>query len=65
MPRRRLRVGYVSPDLHTHAVACFFEGVLAAHDPEAIETVCYQCGTIADAIAALGSINIIAGELDR
>lgn len=49
VPRRRLRVGYVSPDLHTHAVACFFEGVLAAHDPEAIETVCYQCGTIADA----------------
>ena len=48
-PGRRLRVGYVSPDLHTHSVAYFFEPVLAAHDPSAVETVCYQCGTLVDA----------------
>ena len=51
-PGRRLRVGYVSPDLHTHSVAYFFEGVLAAHDPAAVETVCYHCGTISDATTA-------------
>ena len=29
---RPLRVGYVSPDLRRHAVACFFEPILANHD---------------------------------
>ena len=49
---RRLRVGYVSPDFHTHSVAYFFEGVLAAHDRGAFEIACYDCGTIADATTA-------------
>jgi protein O-GlcNAc transferase len=31
-PQRRLRVGYVSPDLRHHAVAFFIEGVLRHHD---------------------------------
>ena len=31
-PDRRLRVGYVSPDLRQHAVAYFIEGVLRNHD---------------------------------
>ena len=31
-PERKLRVGYVSPDLRRHAVAFFIEGVLRHHD---------------------------------
>lgn len=46
---RPLRVGYVSPDLHTHSVAYFLEAVLAAHDPQVVHAVCYHCGTLSDA----------------
>jgi predicted O-linked N-acetylglucosamine transferase (SPINDLY family) len=37
-PERRLRVGYVSPDLRSHAVAFFIEGVLMNHDRSRFET---------------------------
>jgi predicted O-linked N-acetylglucosamine transferase (SPINDLY family) len=47
-PGQPLRIGYVSPDLHTHSVAYFFEPVLSAHDPAAVATVCYHCGTLND-----------------
>jgi protein O-GlcNAc transferase len=40
-PGRRLRVGYVSPDLRQHSVAYFTEPLLAAHDPDAVEVTCY------------------------
>ena len=40
-PSRRLRVGYVSPDFRSHAVACFLEPALALHDPGAVEVHCY------------------------
>jgi predicted O-linked N-acetylglucosamine transferase (SPINDLY family) len=40
--KRRLRVGYVSPDLCTHSVAYFFEPLLANHNPTEIETFCYS-----------------------
>ncbi len=40
-PNRRLRVGYVSPDLRRHPVAYFIEPVLAHHDPEQVEVFCY------------------------
>jgi predicted O-linked N-acetylglucosamine transferase (SPINDLY family) len=40
-PERPLRVGYVSPDLRGHAVARFFEPVLAGHDPRRVEAFCY------------------------
>ena len=40
-PRRRLRVGYVSPDFRQHSVAYFFESLLTAHDPNAVEVTCY------------------------
>jgi predicted O-linked N-acetylglucosamine transferase (SPINDLY family) len=40
-PDRRLRIGYVSPDLREHAVAFFMEPVLARHDPSAVEVFCY------------------------
>jgi predicted O-linked N-acetylglucosamine transferase (SPINDLY family) len=41
-PGRRLRVGYVSPDLRRHPVGFFLEPVLAQHDPEGFEIYCYS-----------------------
>ena len=40
-PDRTLRVGYVSYDLREHPVGYFMRPVLAAHDPEQVEVVCY------------------------
>ncbi len=40
-PEKRLKVGYVSPDFHNHAVAYFIEPVLARHDKSRIEVFCY------------------------
>jgi predicted O-linked N-acetylglucosamine transferase (SPINDLY family) len=42
-PRRRLRIGYVSPDFRTHSVAYFIAPVLAAHDRAAVEVFAYSC----------------------
>lgn len=39
--KRRLRIGYLSPDFAHHAVAYFFEPVLAAHDRTRVEIFCY------------------------
>lgn len=41
-PERRLRVGYVSADFRSHAVGFFFEPLLANHDRNVIEAVCYS-----------------------
>lgn len=41
-PERRLRVGYVSPDLRAHSVANFAESILRAHDRQAVELFCYS-----------------------
>jgi len=41
-PERRLRIGYVSPDLRAHSVAYFVEGILAAHDRDQVEVFCYS-----------------------
>ena len=51
-PERRLRVGYVSADFRHHAVAFFFEPLLAAHDPAAVEVVCYAQVPRPDAVTA-------------
>jgi predicted O-linked N-acetylglucosamine transferase (SPINDLY family) len=40
-PQRRLRIGYVSPDLRRHPVSAIFEPILAAHDRSQVESVCY------------------------
>lgn len=48
--RRRLRVGYLSPDFRRHSVAFFFEPVLAAHDRAAFEIFCYADVTRPDAV---------------
>ena len=40
-PERRLRVGYVSPDLRRHSVAFFFSTLLEHHDRGGFEVICY------------------------
>lgn len=40
-PARRLRLGYVSPDLRRHPVGTLFAPVLERHDRAAFETFCY------------------------
>jgi protein O-GlcNAc transferase len=39
--RRRLRIGYVSPDFRVHSVAYFLEPLLRAHDHAKVEVFCY------------------------
>ena len=38
---RRLRIGYVSPDLRRHPVSAIFEPILAAHDRNRVDVTCY------------------------
>lgn len=40
-PDRRLRIGYVTPDLRSHSVAYFFEALLMQHDRSQYEIYCY------------------------
>jgi len=41
-PKKRLKVGFVSPDLKRHSATYFFEPLLATLDPAAFETFCYS-----------------------
>lgn len=47
-PERKLRVGYVSPDFHEHAVARFMEPLLAYHDHEQFEVYLYADVAVSD-----------------
>ncbi|HVX87234.1 MAG TPA: tetratricopeptide repeat protein, partial [Phycisphaerae bacterium] len=49
---RRLRVGYVSPDLRVHPVGRFMLPLIRAHDREAVEVTCYATSPAADAYTA-------------
>jgi predicted O-linked N-acetylglucosamine transferase (SPINDLY family) len=49
---RRLRVGYVSPDLVKHVLVHFFEPALAHHDPAQVQAVCYADVLLGDAVTA-------------
>ncbi len=40
-PNRPLRIGYVSADFRHHSVSFFMRGLLAVHDPAAVEIFCY------------------------
>ena len=47
-PERRLRVGYVSPDLCNHAMMRFFPPVIEHHDRSRFETFVYAVGSKSD-----------------
>ena len=49
-PARRLRIGYVSPDLRRHPVSAIFAPILAAHDRSEVEVVCYYNFAAEDAV---------------
>lgn len=49
--QRRLRVGFVSKDLHNHAVSRFLLPLLEAMDGTAWEIVCYSTGGLRDEIS--------------
>ena len=49
-PARRLRVGYVSPDLHRHPCGFSILPVIEGHDREAVEVFCYSDTRAPDAI---------------
>ena len=49
-PRRRLRIGYVSPDFRRHAVAKFIEPVIAHHDHQRFQVNCYHNTNASDAV---------------
>ena len=59
-PRRRLKVGYVSPDFRRHAVAYFIEPVLAQHDKSHFEVFCYYNHALHDELT-----DRLAGYADR
>ena len=48
-PARRLKIGYLSPDLRSHPVSMFLEPVLAHHDRSAFEVICYSTTSAPDA----------------
>jgi predicted O-linked N-acetylglucosamine transferase (SPINDLY family) len=47
-PERRLRVGYVSPDFRSHAVAYFIQPILKYHDRAKVESFCYADVAVPD-----------------
>ena len=49
-PERRLKIGYVSPDLRKHSVAYFMESLLATHDPAQVEVFCYAHVELSDEV---------------
>ena len=50
-PDRRLRIGYVSPNLRNHVVGFFMEPILERHDRERFEVICYSDSGTADETA--------------
>ncbi len=49
---RRLKIGYVSPDLGTHPVGFFTLAVITRHDPEKFDVYCYSDRTSEDPMGA-------------
>lgn len=50
--RRRLRIGYVSPDFRNNAVNYFVEPLLASHDHKRFEVFCYSTTLVPDETTA-------------
>lgn len=59
-PERRLRIGYLSPDLRKHSVAYFLQGLLAAHDRQQVEVFCYAANATRDEMTE--RLNALADE---
>jgi predicted O-linked N-acetylglucosamine transferase (SPINDLY family) len=59
-PGRRLRIGYVSPDLREHPMARFLLPLLSEHDPAQVEVFAYSDVTKPDAVT-----DLIRGHVDR
>ncbi len=59
-PEKKLRVGFVSPDLRHHSVAFFLKPILANLDPEKVQTILYHCHHAEDATSA--ELRGIAGK---
>jgi predicted O-linked N-acetylglucosamine transferase (SPINDLY family) len=51
-PTRRIRLAYASPDFNHHAVACFFEPLVAQHDAARFEVHCYYLESREDEVTA-------------
>lgn len=49
-PKRRLRIGYVSPDFRHHVCAIFIEPLLSHHDHEQVEVFAYSLVRREDAL---------------
>lgn len=47
----RLRIGYISPDLRSHAVSHFFAPIIAAHSRDAVEVFCYAEVPVEDEVS--------------
>jgi predicted O-linked N-acetylglucosamine transferase (SPINDLY family) len=51
-PEKKLRVGFVSPDLRHHSVAFFLKPVLQALDPARVQTILYHSHHSEDSMSA-------------
>jgi protein O-GlcNAc transferase len=51
-PSRRLKIGYVSPDLTWHPIAHFLQPILAHHNPDQVQAICYAEVSAPDAMTA-------------
>jgi predicted O-linked N-acetylglucosamine transferase (SPINDLY family) len=51
-PTRKLRVGYLSPDLRSHPVASFIEGILRSHDRQRFSIHAYSTAPREDEVSA-------------
>jgi protein O-GlcNAc transferase len=48
----RVRIGFVSSDLHSHSVACFLAPLLDHYDRARFHVTCYASGRITDGVSA-------------
>jgi predicted O-linked N-acetylglucosamine transferase (SPINDLY family) len=50
-PKKRLRIGYISPDFRQHVVSHFIEPVIQYHDRDRVEVYCYAEVKFPDAVS--------------
>lgn len=62
-PHRKLRIGYVTPDLRSHSVAYFIEPLLAHHDRTQFEIICYLELGVADHMTE--RLELLAGSVKK